>query len=391
MKNKPICLDITGLIIGYLIIRRVFSGIDRVQLKYMEYYKNNAIATIVIFRKCYFINQKMSKSIFKNFIDFKGKLGWIICCKILIKIILGISFKNIYKEMIIINAGHKLLRKPKEMKCLYLLYDIIPLNFPEFFVKHINYHQKKFNYLLRNSDSIICNSFHTQNQLIEYAHGQDNIKLHNVTVSNLGFISKIVNDKKFPTLPISHIDKPYFVILGTIEPRKNHLLLLNVWRRLSENFLDKKVIPRLIIIGRRGWLFDNVIHLLEDCKGIKEYVFELNNLSDLTVQAYLKDARALLFPSFAEGFGLPLVEALSSGTPTIVSDIPVFRELGSDIPEYIDPIDTISWVNMIMEYANPNSDKRNKQLKRIVDYNPPTWLDHFNIVDAQINKLIKYQ
>ena len=90
----------------------------------------------------------------------------------------------------------------------------------------------------------------------------------------------------------------------------------------------------LLVIGERGWKSRDVIDLLE--RGIpQDHVTECGRLSDAAVAGLLKGARALPLSSFAEGYGLPLAEAMTQGAPVLCRDIPVFREVGGDIPGYV--------------------------------------------------------
>ncbi len=135
----------------------------------------------------------------------------------------------------------------------------------------------------------------------------------------------------------------FFIVIGTIEPRKNHLLLLNLWRDL----VATGVAARLVVVGRRGWENEMVVDMLDRCAAIAPHVSEFGDLSDAETLALLKGARALLFPSFAEGLGLPLMEAAAVGTPAIVSDLPVFREIAPPGTLFLDPLDGSGWVRAI--------------------------------------------
>lgn len=159
---------------------------------------------------------------------------------------------------------------------------------------------------------------------------------------------------------------PYFVCLGTIEPRKNHALLLEVWGKLPRPH------PTLYIVGGRGWsneaVFKQLDHLSVDA-GIQE----LPGLPDGQVMTLLAGAQALLFPSFAEGFGLPAIEAAALGTQIIVSDLKVFRELLGGSAVYLDPKDSYSWMETILQQSVL---PRAPQTPKI----PPDWNKHFNDV-----------
>jgi glycosyltransferase involved in cell wall biosynthesis len=184
---------------------------------------------------------------------------------------------------------------------------------------------------------------------------------------------------------------PYFVALGTIEPRKNHLLLLHLWRdfvRAGTAGLGGPV-PRLLIIGRRGWENENIIDILERSTVLRGTVEELGQLSDARMATLLRGARALLFPSFVEGYGLPLAEALALGVPAICSDLPALREVGGPVPHYLDPLDGAGWRAAILDYARPGSAARAAQATRLQNWRPPGWDSHFRQVDAMLEHVTR--
>ncbi|EDU8978151.1 glycosyltransferase family 4 protein, partial [Salmonella enterica subsp. enterica] len=81
-----------------------------------------------------------------------------------------------------------------------------------------------------------------------------------------------------------------------------------------------------MILGKRGWNVDGVVDFLERSPSIQPYIIELSGVSDKQLVDILKGAKAMLFPSFVEGWGMPLVEALALGLPVVCSDIPAFHE-----------------------------------------------------------------
>ena len=131
--------------------------------------------------------------------------------------------------------------------------------------------------------------------------------------------------------------RPWFVVLGTIEPRKNHALLLDLWEQHSPA-------ADLLVIGGRGWAPAPLLARLD--RGIPG-VREVSGADDATVAAYIAGARALLFPSLAEGYGLPAQEARALGCPVICSDLPVFREILGNKAVYLDPAALYSWLETV--------------------------------------------
>ena len=179
---------------------------------------------------------------------------------------------------------------------------------------------------------------------------------------------------------------PYFVMLGTIEPRKNHLLLLNVWRALVQR--DGERAPRLVIVGQRGWECEQVLDLLDRCEALRGFVLERQGCDDTELATLLAHAQALLFPSFAEGYGMPMVEALAAGVPVLASDLPVFREVAGDVPEYLDPLDGPGWIRAIDDYAHTDGARRRAQLARMHGWQAPTWETHFDQVQALMRRCL---
>lgn len=162
---------------------------------------------------------------------------------------------------------------------------------------------------------------------------------------------------------------PYFVCLGTIEPRKNHALLLDVWDRLPTPA------PRLFIIGHRGWA-DDALFARIDALPKGGPIRILHGLDDGAVAALLSKATALLAPSLAEGFGLPPVEAASLGTPVIAHDLAVTREILGDKAVYLNALDIYSWVETIVKQATPSRPGQSTA----DPWTAPTWDEHFNTV-----------
>lgn len=171
------------------------------------------------------------------------------------------------------------------------------------------------------------------------------------------------------------VSMPYFLALGTIEPRKNHAVLLDVWDRLAKRGGDQ---PRLFIVGARGWSNAAVFSRL-DRLAASPLVHELHGLDDGAVASLLQGAQALLFPSLAEGFGLPPIEAAALGTPVISADLPVIRELLGDNAVYLESTDSYAWMETIMARA------RAPRSANLVDirFEPPTWAAHFKAVLSQ--------
>jgi glycosyltransferase involved in cell wall biosynthesis len=176
----------------------------------------------------------------------------------------------------------------------------------------------------------------------------------------------------------------YFVICGAIEPRKNHLLLLNVWRDLVKE--HGRQAPRLIVVGSPGWGSAPILHTLSRCKTTRDHIVPACGLSTPALRSLLANATALLMPSFAEGFGLPVIEALSVGTPVIASDLPAHREAAGDFAIYHDPIDGLGWLNQIQRFTF-EADQAEERRRHIASYRPLTSDEYFARIGSFLGRV----
>ena len=268
-------------------------------------------------------------------------------------------------------------RSPARFVCL--IHDLIPIEFPEYAKPgQAATHLRRIETAAQLADALIVNSAVTRDAL--QPHLDRAGRNPPVLVAPFGA------DLPPPADGPAPFDRPYFVYVSTIEARKNHLLLLNLWRRLASEFGERA--PLLVLVGQRGWETENVVDMLERCPALRGTVIEHNTLPDAEMVRLLKGARALLLPSFAEGFGFPLIEALQLGLPALCSDIPALRETGEAVPEFLDPLDGPGWRAAILDYAEPHSARRHAQLARLACWQPPRWDAHFAMIDRFIAEVV---
>jgi glycosyltransferase involved in cell wall biosynthesis len=174
------------------------------------------------------------------------------------------------------------------------------------------------------------------------------------------------------------LGRPYFLVLGTIEGRKNHQLLLEVWQGLVERLGEGA--PKLVIVGSRGWQAEDVFRQLDSLGPLQSHVEERSNCSDEELAQLIAGARALLMPSLAEGYGLPVFEALELGTPVIAADLPVYHEVAGSIPVYLPLDDPASWEQAVIDYM-ADEPQRASQIERMRGFKVPDWRTHFATVE----------
>jgi glycosyltransferase involved in cell wall biosynthesis len=264
----------------------------------------------------------------------------------------------------------------EQARFLCMVHDLIPIEYPEFARPGgAEMHRRRIATVAAHADVVVTNSLATQASLTPFLVAAGRAPI--VRVAHLG---TAWDEAERPAESVEAEETPYFVCVGTIEPRKNHLLLLNIWRRLAEQ-ADGKPIPKLLVIGRRGWENEQVVDMLERCPPLAGHVEEHGRVPDREVRRLIAGARALLLPSFAEGYGMPVTEALALGTPVICSDLPALREAGGDLPTYLDPLDGPAWMAAIQEHAH---------VRKVVPRGArvlPSWDKHIAILMELVHKL----
>ena len=281
--------------------------------------------------------------------------------------------KALPKGVHYLNTGHSNLtdrvvgaiRAVPGARVAVLLHDTIPLDLPQYQADGMSDRFRTFlDHIYRDADLVICNSHQTRSDLKR--HLPDGATLPNTVVAHLGV--DVPEPGTAPTGPWT--GQPYFVALGTIEPRKNHSMLLDLWEQEAPD-------AQLLICGSRGWRNEDIFSRLD--AGIPG-VHELSGVADAGAFALLAESAGLLFPSHAEGFGLPPLEAASLGVPVVCNDLPSLRETLVDIPVYAEVSDRYLWSSTIRRLSNDHRAIRNKQEQPRRALSPPTWAAHFKTV-----------
>ena len=277
-------------------------------------------------------------------------------------------------------VSHATLERPRSLKwfkertganVICLIHDLIPIEYPELVRTGVpRRHHRRMTSVAQLADTVIANSAATaaafRRRFTTTGHRPP------VLVAPLGI------DLPQPVPTPQSVHRPYFVCVATIEPRKNHSLLLRVWERLAAQ-LGRET-PRLLLIGRRGWHGWEIVRTIDRLARdpvLAEFVEVHHRMPDRGVMQVLSGACALLYPSWTEGYGLPVAEALALGVPVLCSSLPALREVGRQVPEYLDPDDLSGWEEAILDYARKGSLRRQAQLTRLAAWRAPSWDEHF--------------
>lgn len=281
-------------------------------------------------------------------------------------------------------AVHEQLRARLGADIVYYLHDLIPIDYPEY-VRTLAYtelHTIRMACMARTGSLIIANSGYTRDRFLRFC-AERKIAAPRCAVLEIGVEDAILAaaaSGKRP-LPVSVAGRlggqVYFAAIGTIEPRKNHLLLLQVWRELARSMGE--ACPKLVLVGRRGWENENVVDMLERCPAVRRHVIELNGIGDHELIPIIQHARATMLLSFEEGWGIPVAESLALGTPVICSDIPALRECSRGRATFLHPLDGLGWLGAVRERSGTERASSVAMAQGVPPpaYAAPTWDAHY--------------
>jgi glycosyltransferase involved in cell wall biosynthesis len=365
------------------------SGIDRVSDAYAARFAGKALAVLQLRGRAVVLDRAASKKLF-SMLDEPGSVFRRELLTVLARLPRYIASKQETQGALYLNVSHtdfdlaahwrsvgKLGLKP-----VYLLHDLIPLTRPHVTTSHkAARHKGRVVQAVTNAAGIIVSSEVAAQDLRNFVACQD-LPLPPLLIAPIAGANLPI-----PLRPAKSL-KTSFISIGTIEKRKNHALLLRTWSLLIDRMGDAA--PQLVLAGSWGLRSGSVRSALEKDVRLRSLVEVRSGLCDAEVGRLMTDARAVLLPTLAEGYGLPMVEALQMRVPVIATDLPSFREIGQGIPTLLDPADAEGWADTIADFCN-NGTERQRQLTAMSNFHAPTWDAHFAGLDEWLANLSAFK
>ncbi len=249
-----------------------------------------------------------------------------------------------------------------------LVYDLLPQRRPEWFeptLVEVSDHTLRAQ--MTHAELVFAISRHTATDLADWTR-QHRIGAPDAVVVTLGADLPALDASPVPT-PVALDGHHHVLVVGTVEPRKNHTVLLDAfdrWRHLGSDL-------HLVIVGRPGWHNDDVIARIESHPELGRSLHWLRDCDDATLAGLYRSATVVAVPSITEGFGLPVVEALSYGVPVVASNGGALPEAAAGYAELVAPDDVGGWVRAIV--AHDHTEHHARVTAGLQGYRPPSWTD----------------
>ena len=254
---------------------------------------------------------------------------------------------------------------------LMLFHDIIPISHPEF-SGIVRRFRRWTDEMLRNADGLATQSRYSRDALLDHAR-KIGFGTPPVTILRLGALFARSASEPLASPYRFSLPRPYVLFVSTIEIRKNHMLLVRVWKRLIARH-GEAAVPALVFVGARGWLVKQLWAELAATRYLDGKVRIMSGLSDAELELCYRYCLLTAYPSFVEGWGLPVAESLLYGKLCIASNRSSLPEVGGPLADYFDPDDEESALAVFERaiFDRAYRESREAQIRR--DYQAPSWV-----------------
>lgn len=276
------------------------------------------------------------------------------------------SLERVVGDCDLYHVSEVCIQPVKKAKTVAFVHDLTTLKYPQYHTKgNIFLHRQRFNRLSK-VDGILTNSEVTKRDIAEHLK----INPDKIFVTHLGADESFRPMEKFEVKPVLQkyqLYKPYILFVGTLEPRKNIPTLIRAFNELK---LQYQIPHQLVLAGQKGWLYHDIFKEMNASPFISDIRY-IGYASDSDLPALMNGASVFSYPSFYEGFGLPVLEAMQCGTPVVTSSVSSLPEVGGEACLYVHPESFDQLSNQIFKILNDSafaSSLSKKGIERAQDF-----------------------
>ncbi|HCJ51104.1 MAG TPA: glycosyl transferase family 1, partial [Gallionella sp.] len=235
-------------------------------------------------------------------------------------------------------AFYQTLRR-QGVQVKFAVYDLLCVLMPQYFPPGSAEGFARWLEVVAESDGAICISKAVANELTEWVKNNGPTRQRPFKIDWFHLGADVVNAVPNQGLPLDavavldHLNgRKSFLMVGTLEPRKGHVQVLDAFEQLWQTGIDLN----LVIVGKQGWMVEALVDRLRAHPELNKRLYWLEGISDEYLEKIYAASTCLIAASYGEGFGLPLIEAAQHKLPIIARDIPVFREVAGEPAYYFD-------------------------------------------------------
>jgi glycosyltransferase involved in cell wall biosynthesis len=275
------------------------------------------------------------------------------------------------------------LRNSLNLSLINAVYDLIPIKFPQFFGEDLS--EIYLSYMtdaVSQSDCLLSISENTTKDIREF---QKSMNLPEVAIARIRLGDSPVHIGT-SSPPIPNLSPGSFVLaVGTVEIRKNYLTLYNAWVLAHETSVE---LPLLIIAGKPGWLAGDFLYQVQHDPRVHSKIILIETATDNELSWLYENCLFTVYPSWYEGWGLPIAESLNHGKFCIASNTSSMPEIAGDLLDYCSPGETQEFLHKISHYAHNPAALKAAEQKIATTYIPTSWTQTFDDTAMVISSVV---
>ncbi|MEA5594388.1 glycosyltransferase family 1 protein [Rivularia sp. UHCC 0363] len=228
------------------------------------------------------------------------------------------------------------------------LYDLTFIKYPQYTNSVVETYTEKVKRCLQWTDIVLTISESSKQDIIEYLQVDSN-KIFVTPLASRYHDNFLLSGSEELTNKVKYdFSQPYLLFVSTIEPRKNIAAIISAFNYLKQKY---KIPHNLVLIGQKGWHYESIFTAIEN-SAYKKQIYHLDYLSDELVALFYAKADVFVYPSHYEGFGLPVLEAMTLGTPVVTSNTSSLPEVAGDAALLINPDEPMQLAEAILKFIS---------------------------------------
>jgi glycosyltransferase involved in cell wall biosynthesis len=268
-----------------------------------------------------------------------------------------------------------------------MIHDLIPVRRPEWcdrgvITRFAAWHRSVLPFV----DQIFANSHFTAGDIAAWAASSGIVLAKPVRPVPIGSGLSAAPDRPAARTPRLPAPGSYVLFVSTLEARKNHMLLVRVWRRLLAELPHDRV-PTLVFAGSVGWLVRDLMQQLENAGWLGGKIRLVSHPSDAELTALYQGCQFTVFPSLHEGWGLPVSESLALGQPCLASSSTSLPEAGGDLARYFDPENFESAYQAVRAVLDDPAGLEEWRQRVRRDFHPVSWTESATAIRQAVEAL----
>lgn len=260
---------------------------------------------------------------------------------------------------------------------MQMVYDMLPIVTPQYSGHSTAMLKNYSTQVYPLCDLIFSISEHTKEDVAKWLQN-NSLLVPNISVVRLGddFTRKETR-KPNVTLP-----KNYLLCVGTIEARKNHALLYYVYKLAKQRQI---MLPKIVIVGRVGWLAEDIYKVITTDPDTKDDFIIMHGVDDNELSWLYENCLFTVYPSFYEGWGLPIAESIAHGKTVVASNTSSMPEIAGDLITYFTPASSEECLASIQNLLV--SKNRQRATDKLKAYRPYSWDQTYDIISTAIKEI----